>query len=390
MAVIEKYLEKAVALSVGACVLGFGIQGGGSYVGLAAAGAGLAAVAIEATRRHGPESRARIRSLSRKVEADLSAEFGRAEQPELQAAAQALADVLTPMFPPPDELARLTLDARGFPTAATELILGKVIQADARFAAGVWQRFAEALIARALAVAFEDRGYFQKLEPRLWREAMAAFGRIEQRLDQILARLGLPGGQQTQLKAQALASLDPAQSEAFFRRFEREIGRLGDGADRLEAVAALLESATRGMAGDAGVKPWAIAGAAAAVLAAVLIGVVIVQNQRTNSPSAREAREAERVAALLDRLNGRWGEAGCAGPYDITYKDGVITFLKGDYRSLGTLVNVEGEIIKSETLEPSADRGKSVWMTLSRDPARDYLTINDRNSDTSVRWERCK
>jgi WD40 repeat protein len=175
-----------------------------------------------------------MRALTNEAEASLSWDV-RVAQPEIAEAAKALRQSLTKIFPSPEEVATFTVDPRGLSSAATEAILGKLAADNPIFRRPAGKQLAEDVVGSALKTVFQDRAYFQKLEPYLWRQLLEEVASLQGRLGAISRKMDL--------SAEQLAMVESNLSKAIDGNFDRADGVFA----QLEAMSAALGGSTKGL-----------------------------------------------------------------------------------------------------------------------------------------------
>lgn len=189
LAFFENCVERATALAATCGWLAFG-GGAEAAVGVAIGGAGLAAVVSDAVRRHGPESEAALKSIRKRIAADLAA-HAKVERwdtrADLEAADASMERALAGCFLDRKALAASARSPEGFPGSATKLILARLAERepatfgqDAPLAA---RDFVDLVVRTALEAAIENENYFKNLQPHLLMETLRGLGTVEEKVD---------------------------------------------------------------------------------------------------------------------------------------------------------------------------------------------------------------
>ncbi|MEM6676258.1 MAG: hypothetical protein AAF675_00140 [Pseudomonadota bacterium] len=189
MAFFENCVERATALAATCGWLAFG-GGAEAAVGVAIGGAGLAAVVSDAVRRHGPESEAALKSIRKRIAADLAA-HAKVERwdtrADLEAADASMERALAGCFLDRKALAASARSPEGFPGSATKLILARLAEREpATFGQEgplAARDFADLVVRTALEAAIENESYFKNLEPHLLMVTLRGLGIVEERID---------------------------------------------------------------------------------------------------------------------------------------------------------------------------------------------------------------
>jgi hypothetical protein len=190
MALFENCVERATALAATCGWLAFG-GGAEAAVGVAIGAAGLSAVVSDAVRKHGPESQVALRRIRKNIAADLRQQ-ARIEKweldPSLINADAAMERALVGCFLDRKALAASAMSPKGFPGAATELILQKLADREPQVfgAAGdeAAVRYAEIVIRTALEASVSNERYFRELHPSLLLELLKGVGTLELQVSQ--------------------------------------------------------------------------------------------------------------------------------------------------------------------------------------------------------------
>ena len=186
LAFFENCVERATALAATCGWLAFG-GGAEAAVGVAIGGAGLVAVVSDAVRRHGPESAAALKSIRKRIAADLAAhaEVERWDTRfDLQAANASMERALAGCFLDRKALAASARSSEGFPGSATKLILARLTDREpATFGQDgppAARDFAELVVRTALEAVIENESYFKNLQPHLLMETLRGLGAVEE------------------------------------------------------------------------------------------------------------------------------------------------------------------------------------------------------------------
>lgn len=197
LAFFENCVERATALAATCGWLAFG-GGAEAAVGVAIGGAGLAAVVSDAVRRHGPESEAALKSIRKRIAADLTA-HAKVERwdtrADLEAADASMERALAGCFLDRKALAASARSPEGFPGSATKLILARLAERESATFGQDGPRaardFADLVVRTALEAAIENESYFKNLEPHLLMEMLRGLGTVEERVGQIGSQVDL-------------------------------------------------------------------------------------------------------------------------------------------------------------------------------------------------------
>lgn len=191
LAFFENCVERATALAATCGWLAFG-GGAEAAVGVAIGGAGLAAVVSDTVRRHGPESEAALKSIRKRIAADLGA-HAKVERwdtrADLEAADDSMERALAGCFLDRKALAASARSPEGFPGSATTLILARLAEREpATFGKDgprAARDFADLVVRTALEAAIENESYFKNLQPHLLMETLRGLGTVEERVDEV-------------------------------------------------------------------------------------------------------------------------------------------------------------------------------------------------------------
>jgi hypothetical protein len=190
VAFLENCVERLTVLAATCGWLALGAGGTEAAVGVVIGGVGLATAVSETARRHGPESEAALRSIRKRITADLLkyAEVERWDtRPDIKAADASMERALAGCFLDRKALATSARSAEGFPGSATKLILAQLAEHEpATFGKDgptVARHFAEMVVHIALEAAIENESYFKSLQPHLLVEMLRGLGSVEEKLE---------------------------------------------------------------------------------------------------------------------------------------------------------------------------------------------------------------
>jgi hypothetical protein len=175
-------IEETVGLAGGCLWLACGGGGEAALAGALGA-AGLAAVVLDKLAKRGPESKRTLARIRRKILVDFenwTKSEGGETRVEVEQADKALQRALHRCFLSHIALAATARHKEGFVVAAGNLILNELAKREDLFSQPhtIARRFADAVIASALTAAFEDRNYFEAIEPYLLLEALKGIGTL--------------------------------------------------------------------------------------------------------------------------------------------------------------------------------------------------------------------
>ena len=113
--------------------------------------------------------------------------------------------------------------------------------------------------------------------------------------------------------------------------------------------------------------------------------------QNTREILERMKPTPEAPARILSALPGLWGEPGCSVVHRFRIEgEAVIMEEVGyDYRSVATIDDVDGDTMKTTTVEPQADRGASSKLFYSTNGVTETLEIQDLRTEVSLVLDRC-
>jgi hypothetical protein len=161
-------LEKVVAIAGSCVVAAMSSQSDpGTLVGGAMGAAGLIAFWHDRRSTRGPENVRRLRKIRRALLSDIE---GRQEWASFD---DRLGEALPKCLLDRDALARSAVSGAGFPWTATQVVLDALAERDPLFAAKGEEanpharQFAQAVIERALELAWADKDYFASFQRAL-------------------------------------------------------------------------------------------------------------------------------------------------------------------------------------------------------------------------------
>lgn len=193
MAFFEDCVERSVALAATCGWLAFG-GGAAAVSGVAISSGGLAALVSNSVRQHGPESKAALKSLRKRILRDLRAHAAAERwdnRADIEAADAAMERALIGCFLNRKELAASARQKDGFPTEGAQLILEKLAEREpdtfGPYGPQVARDYARLVIRTALESALEDEQYFRNLQPHLLIETLRGIGSVEEKVDAVHA-----------------------------------------------------------------------------------------------------------------------------------------------------------------------------------------------------------
>ena len=164
--------SEKVAAVAGGCVVAASTGGveAGTAVGAVMGAAGIFAFFGERRSTHGPESAAYLSKVRRAVLREIGdrPEWDGVDRNTVENWDWLLSEALPDCMLDRCALAAAIVDHRGFPAAATEVVVGQLAKADAQFGSPPAQASGQRVITSALSAAYEDQAYFTGLAPYFW------------------------------------------------------------------------------------------------------------------------------------------------------------------------------------------------------------------------------
>jgi tetratricopeptide (TPR) repeat protein len=217
MALVKEALERVAMAAFGmgwlACAPGKPDALLPAVVGMA----GLVGVVAGKFAKAGPESRARLDSLQRRIRAETDSQVADYKtKVEIDEVDAVLGEELLKCFLDREPLVKAAADPIGFPAKGTELVFAALAQRKPELfgpqAPQSGRAYAKTIISTALSAAIEDRDYFEEIQARLTfaqsREIariLESNGRIEEavaRIDEKLDRLSATEAERRALAAE--------------------------------------------------------------------------------------------------------------------------------------------------------------------------------------------
>lgn len=215
----------------------------------------------------------------------------------------------------PQDLAGVIRDNhdKDFPVCATDYVVGRLAEADARFRSGIEHEFVTHVISECFTAAIEDRNYYAKLDPHIQIEQLKALGRIEDKVDIVIDELRqrniAPKTERRAIRMLGTIDTDDMTVDQIFgeilirleaaERIDEQAhqrSNSGDGFDRLaQSVADALEADVEGRAAFNEIEA---ALAAQAAETDKMLGLGINTAIAAGQPDKAAAYELQRLASL--------------------------------------------------------------------------------------------